>query len=167
MSSSWMAPAIRMAIPHRRAVRISLRVLMCRDSIDFDGLTPSMTGQCSLWTSVKRILPCVFVVILLAAACGNDPTTENSASVPDAETALADDADGGETPESDDTGSDAANSETDGGGSAAPAEDEAVADEDSGVDWPLTFAGETVDGSAFEAGDYAGQDLVLWFWAPW
>jgi len=35
------------------------------------------------------------------------------------------------------------------------------------TDWPYQFSTKTVDGSLLDTGDYAGQDLVLWFWAPW
>lgn len=34
-------------------------------------------------------------------------------------------------------------------------------------DSPLAFTSTTVAGEAFEGGAYAGQDLMLWFWAPW
>lgn len=33
--------------------------------------------------------------------------------------------------------------------------------------WPHDWTAKTVGGGQFDAGDYAGQDLVLWFWAPW
>lgn len=33
--------------------------------------------------------------------------------------------------------------------------------------WPHDWREELVGGGQFDAGDYAGQDLVLWFWAPW
>ncbi|MCQ3808466.1 MAG: hypothetical protein OXB92_13175 [Acidimicrobiaceae bacterium] len=33
--------------------------------------------------------------------------------------------------------------------------------------WPHDWTESTVGGGQFDAGDYAGQDLVLWFWAPW
>ena len=33
--------------------------------------------------------------------------------------------------------------------------------------WEHDFVATTVDGTAIDAGDYEGQDLVLWFWAPW
>lgn len=33
--------------------------------------------------------------------------------------------------------------------------------------WPHEWREELVGGGQFDAGDYAGQDLVLWFWAPW
>lgn len=32
---------------------------------------------------------------------------------------------------------------------------------------PLTFEAATPDGSEFQAADVAGEDTVLWFWAPW
>jgi len=35
------------------------------------------------------------------------------------------------------------------------------------TDWPYEFVTTRVDGSALDTGDYAGTDLVLWFWAPW
>ena len=35
------------------------------------------------------------------------------------------------------------------------------------VAWPHDWTERTVGGGQFDAGDYAGQDLVLWFWAPW
>lgn len=31
----------------------------------------------------------------------------------------------------------------------------------------LDFTAETVRGEQVAGADYAGQDLVLWFWAPW
>lgn len=31
----------------------------------------------------------------------------------------------------------------------------------------LDFAAATVDGGEIDMGDYAGEDLVLWFWTPW
>ncbi|MEM9561536.1 MAG: hypothetical protein AAGA93_02895 [Actinomycetota bacterium] len=61
------------------------------------------------------------------------------------------------------------------GGSDADTASEAGADAGSGdaANGPViddaTFSGEaaTVSGGTFELGDLAGQDLVLWFWAPW
>ena len=35
------------------------------------------------------------------------------------------------------------------------------------VAWSHDWTEKTVGGGQFDAGDYAGQDLVLWFWAPW
>lgn len=31
----------------------------------------------------------------------------------------------------------------------------------------LDFQSQTVSGDAFQGGDFAGKDLMLWFWAPW
>lgn len=31
----------------------------------------------------------------------------------------------------------------------------------------LSFQAETVDGTTVDLGDFAGSDLVIWFWAPW
>ena len=32
---------------------------------------------------------------------------------------------------------------------------------------PLAFQSSTTEGAPFDATDLAGQDVVLWFWAPW
>ncbi len=104
---------------------------------------------------VKRILPCLFAVALFGAACGGDPSSETSAESTDAS-------------ESDSSTDATSTGETDAVPAAegqAPADD--PASDGAGVDWPLSFSGELVDGSQFDSGDYAGQDLVLWFWAPW
>ncbi len=42
-----------------------------------------------------------------------------------------------------------------------------VADGGTQPEWPHTFVVDQIDGATFDAGDYEGQDLVLWFWAPW
>lgn len=41
--------------------------------------------------------------------------------------------------------------------------------DDADIEIPetLAFTARTVAGTAFEGGAYAGQDLMLWFWAPW
>ena len=31
----------------------------------------------------------------------------------------------------------------------------------------LSFQAQAVDGSTVDLGDFAGSDLVIWFWAPW
>jgi hypothetical protein len=30
-----------------------------------------------------------------------------------------------------------------------------------------TFAAPTLSGESFDLADYAGQDVMLWLWAPW
>jgi hypothetical protein len=49
-----------------------------------------------------------------------------------------------------------------GAGSGGAAATEAL----PGAD-PLAFTATTVQGEAFDGADYAGQDLMVWFWAPW
>jgi len=108
-------------------------------------------------TPVKRILPFLFAIVLLGAACGSDSPAE-STDAKSTDSAGADSSDAGSSG-TDNSGADESTTpeETDGSGDG----------DGSGVDWPLSFSGGTVDGAEFEAGDYAGQDLVLWFWAPW
>lgn len=31
----------------------------------------------------------------------------------------------------------------------------------------LAFTATTIGGEAFDGADYAGQDVMFWFWAPW
>ena len=38
---------------------------------------------------------------------------------------------------------------------------------DAPIEDALAFSATTVDGTAFDAGELAGQDVLLWFWAPW
>ena len=55
---------------------------------------------------------------------------------------------------------------SDGEEAATPGMD-APTDTDGATTWPHDFVAATVDGGMIDAGEYAGQDLVLWFWAPW
>lgn len=50
-----------------------------------------------------------------------------------------------------------------------PAEIEAEPEPSGDVLPPATFEGQatTVSGETFELSTLAGQDLILWFWAPW
>lgn len=58
-----------------------------------------------------------------------------------------------------------------GSSGSGPAQDPATtateAPATTAVGWPHDWTEKTVGGAQFDAGDYAGQDLVLWFWAPW
>lgn len=47
---------------------------------------------------------------------------------------------------------------------ATSAADAGAADAGAGV---LALQAPAADGSVIDLADYAGQDLVLWFWAPW
>lgn len=52
--------------------------------------------------------------------------------------------------------------------SAAPAVDRSgVETETDGTTSLLDISASTADGSTIDLSDYAGQDLMLWFWAPW
>ena len=35
------------------------------------------------------------------------------------------------------------------------------------IEEPLAFSAITVDGAQIDVGEFAGQDVLLWFWAPW
>ncbi|MDH3705654.1 MAG: hypothetical protein OES57_06275 [Acidimicrobiia bacterium] len=37
----------------------------------------------------------------------------------------------------------------------------------SGPDSAPDFSGTTIEGTELVSADYAGQDVILWFWAPW
>ena len=58
------------------------------------------------------------------------------------------------------------------GSTSTTATDGAAAGDDApevagNASWPHDFVATTIDGATIDAGDYEGQDLVLWFWAPW
>lgn len=36
-----------------------------------------------------------------------------------------------------------------------------------GIPEVLAFSATTIDGRTVQGADYAGQDLLVWFWAPW
>lgn len=140
---------------------MSLRVLMCQESVDLVGPTSSMSPHRVLSRLVKRILPCLFAAALLGAACSSDSPTLADATPADA--TLADtgpDSGSGDSTAAETAGDDEAVA-------IATADDTGAGDAPSMIDWPLVYDGATVDGSEFDAGDYEGQDLVLWFWAPW
>lgn len=107
--------ATRIASPHSKAVRMSLRVLT--------GAPFAASVQSSIAlghvrsTLVRGLLLLVVTLAAIGGACGGSDT----AAVP-----------GGEAD-----------------------------------DGPPVFVATTVDGRTIDAGDYEGQDLVLWFWAPW
>ena len=138
---------------------MSLRVLICQQSIVSRQLTLSMTEDCLLSGHVMRILPWFFTMALLGAACGSDSFSGPSEEFTDDSGSTTDDL----TPETDsdpDTKSDIA-AETE------ESTNDSLASDTAGLDWPLSYDGVTVSGSQFNSGDYAGQDLVLWFWASW
>ena len=105
---------------------------------------------------------------LLAAACGGDSSTSTESSAPAADSgASSDTSDSGS---STDEGSGA-----DDGVDSMPAESdepdavtvEAGSTDAANASWPHRFVEDGVGGGIIDANDYEGQDLVLWFWAPW
>lgn len=50
----------------------------------------------------------------------------------------------------------------DGGTAAADGDTGSVPEADL-----LSFEAETIGGETVDVSDYAGSDLVIWFWAPW
>ncbi len=101
-----------------------------------------------------RSLPVAFcsalaVAALLTAACASDDAVTAGDTSQDASA-------------SGDSGAGASSSEGDGEATAGSGSGQAAL-----AGWPLTYDGPTVAGGQLDPGDYAGQDLVLWFWAPW
>lgn len=103
---------------------------------------------------------------LVAGACGTErdaADTTNAASsdsasdtTPNSESSSdSDDGDSG----SDTTTSDDASSE----GATSEENNEAPASAASGLEGEFAL----VDGTTIDLGDFANQDVVLWFWAPW
>ena len=45
--------------------------------------------------------------------------------------------------------------------------DAAAASSSTSATNPLAFTSTTTEGEDFDAADLAGEDVVLWFWAPW
>lgn len=95
------------------------------------------------------------VIALVGAACsgGSDSTDTAASGGADTPTAdqPADDGDAADAP-ADDTAS--------GSGSDA-------SDADTAVSWEHDWTGALIGGGQLDANDLAGQDVVLWFWAPW
>lgn len=51
-------------------------------------------------------------------------------------------------------------------GTAAAVPSDNAADP-AAAEWSHDFTADLYGGGTIDAGDYEGQDLVLWFWAPW
>lgn len=52
-------------------------------------------------------------------------------------------------------------------GSTTTADGTTEPDRVAGTPELLDFQAQTVSGQPFDGADYAGQDLMVWFWAPW
>ena len=106
---------------------------------------------------LTRLLSLIAVLALVAAACGGSDAETEAAPAPATDDAAA--------------STDDAPDDTAGDDDAAPADDATTGDAGSGddvqADWPHTFVADQVGGGQLDANDLAGQDVILWFWAPW
>ena len=89
--------------------------------------------------SLSRITAALISAVLLVSACGDGTDDEATPAQPDPTTTTTTE---GSSPTT-------------------------VASDSVAVSWPHDWTEERVGGGLFDAGDYEGQDLVLWFWAPW
>lgn len=112
-----------------------------------------------------RPLALALALALFGAACAGASDTTDTGS--DAGAAGATDS-GADS--SDDTGSSAVDDEpadapaTDGTDAAPPA---AEGDDEMAATWEHDWTGDLIGGGQLDANSLVGQDLVLWFWAPW
>ena len=75
---------------------------------------------------------------------------------------------GGGDSESSETNTAPGVSSNDTDGTTPPSDDAAETNEPAEVELPRQFfATSTADGGQIDLGDLDGQDIVLWFWAPW
>ncbi len=110
---------------------------------------------------------------LVAAACGGatdtaatDDSTQTSVPTEDSTAVAQDDGSEGQAePATDTTADDGSNDQ------AEPATDSTATEpaEESSNEVSELFAGDFVDlnGEAIDLASFEGQDVVLWFWAPW
>jgi hypothetical protein len=102
-----------------------------------------------------RILSIAALLAALGVACGESSPSDVAAPGP-----------------VDATPSDPAAS-SDGAGETTDAADEAAErpatspDSSVSVEWVHGWSGDLIDGGQIDANSLAGQDVVLWFWAPW
>lgn len=99
--------------------------------------------------TARRLTATLALVGMLAVACGTSERTGPAASTGGTET------DAAQSGGTDAAGADAAGVETT---TAEPAE---------AADSPLTGEFETLAGTTLDLASLQGQDVVLWFWAPW
>ena len=127
-----------------------------------------MAARCRTLAGVTfslRAVVIALVVALFGAACSGASDSTDTAASSGTDTA-ADDA-----PANDDTP--ATGDAADGDAAAAPDDDATTGSgsdssgDDMAVAWEHDWSGELIGGGQLDANDLAGQDVVLWFWAPW
>ena len=109
----------------------------------YDKNTSTMATVRRIWLS--RIAAVLTVAALSAGACSDGADNEATPAQPDSTLA---------TP----------TTTTDAPQESSPS---TTASDQVAASWPHDWTEERVGGGRFDAGDYEGQDLVLWFWAPW
>lgn len=160
-----------MAMPHSAESNSSLRVLTSvgPPTVSTQGMNASMAGRTRTLSLVltnrtrTTLATLIAAFALIAAACGGDGSTSTESGAPAADSSGDDTADGAGSSDDDDAG-DSMPAESD--------EPDAVRVEAGSTDaaraaWPHQFVEDGVGGGIIDANDYEGQDLVLWFWAPW
>ncbi len=92
-------------------------------------------------SSPRSLIALLVAVTLVAAACGADDAQPSTAEAETAATTAA--------------GTESTAAEAAGDGAVSP------------VSSPLSGTHTLVDGTSIDLDQFAGQDVVLWFWAPW
>jgi len=125
---------------------------------------------------VKRVQPrnarfvaVVVVVALVAAACGTE-TASTSAIDPGSGAVIVDEASPGPAQvDGGDVAADPTSSPSSNGAVATspPQTPSAETNNDVPVGNFPSFVGSTSEGASFEMASLAGEDVILWFWAPW
>ena len=108
-----------------------------------------------------RALALALVFAVFGAACSGSSGTDTAAPEPAG-------------PSADDTAA-SSNSDSAPDDAAASTGDATAPSTDSGndgaddlaIDWDHDWTGDLIGGGQFDANSLAGQDIVLWFWAPW
>ncbi len=95
--------------------------------------------------SASRLASVAMVLVLVGAACASE--TEAPTAAPAATTAPASAGEEAPTPDATEP--------------VAPDAPQAAVAE------LLDFSAASADGGTINMADYAGQDILLWFWAPW
>ncbi|MEO0494908.1 MAG: hypothetical protein AAF081_15990 [Actinomycetota bacterium] len=113
----------------------------------------------------RVLLPSLIAVLaLVAVACssGESTTTEAADDTGAAGSGSAENTDDATADHSSDAGANVAGSDTDDAVTVEPGSTDAA-----NAMWPHDFVEDTVGGGLIDANDLQGQDVILWFWAPW
>jgi hypothetical protein len=158
--NNWILPAIKMAMPHAKAVKINRRVLTSFEGMGVTLRTPTDTVRAMRRTT--RSFAAVVGLLALASCGSSSPTTTEvqapAAASPEATSAPTVPATiTAETPPTPALISD-----------PPPSIAPTVAETAAPVVVPeaLQFQGTLVGGGDIDFAQFAGQPVALWFWAP-